>query len=191
MQRLACYDGIFLSSAAKKVVPKPRQNVVSVHPIAPDNIDVVTNKVFEQDTQHPSANSGNSGVIKSADEALAAISIPLNAEVVSNIKSVPEESVKSAINSVPSPEDLFGAEQLKGQSTSTPDEVAFTVTNISENRNKIRTFTFSNGQTWRESSNTGLRVKLGDTVIISKGAFTSYFLSKEGINRKTQVRRIR
>ena len=49
--------------------------------------------------------------------------------------------------------------------------------------------TLENGQVWHQISSSFLRLKVGDDVVIKRGALDSYRLVKVGNNRPMQVRR--
>ena len=50
---------------------------------------------------------------------------------------------------------------------------------------------FKNGQVWKQTDSTRLRLKSGDAVIISRGAFGSFNLKKVTSNKKIKVKRIK
>jgi hypothetical protein len=135
----------------------------------------------------------NCALIKDSNKRLAcydAIFLPLRSEnQLAQKEPKPVESKTSAPSQ--SKQALFGAERLKKDDDLSPDQLSFVVSAISEDRQKIRTFTFTNNQVWREVTKTRLFVRVSDEVTIKKGAFTSYHLSKEGLNRKMQVKRIK
>jgi len=49
--------------------------------------------------------------------------------------------------------------------------------------------TLNNNQQWRQIGTDRMRLKKGDTVIISRGALSSFLLKKEGSNRSIRVKR--
>ncbi|WP_166424441.1 hypothetical protein [Paraglaciecola sp. 20A4] len=46
-----------------------------------------------------------------------------------------------------------------------------------------------NGQVWRQTGNSTLRIKIGDQVYVEEGILGSYFLSKESSNKRIRVKR--
>lgn len=88
--------------------------------------------------------------------------------------------------------DSFGAEDLGvTEKTEELSKIESVVEDISENRREIRTFTLSNGQIWRETESSGLRIKVGMSIYIEKGALSAHFLGKESSNRRVRVKRVK
>ena len=46
-----------------------------------------------------------------------------------------------------------------------------------------------NGQVWRQTGNSTLRIRTGDQVYVEEGMLGSYFLSKESSNKRIRVKR--
>ncbi len=69
-------------------------------------------------------------------------------------------------------------------------EISATVVRVSKRPRGELVVTLDNGQTWTEkNAEYGLRVKVGDTIVIKKGRVGGYRLVGRG-NRASQVRRI-
>jgi hypothetical protein len=182
--RLACYDAIFLMPSINNEIEDIAE-VRSRINTAPQ--EAKTNAV--DTAQSPTSSSVPSAVVSNVVATLEqSVQRTASSDTIETAKAL-NQAVDIA--SVSSQDELFGAEQIKNKAIDMLDEVVFTVSEISENRNKVRTITFSNAQVWREVTSTRLRIKKGDTVTIKKGALSSYYLKKDGLNRKTQVRRVR
>ncbi|WP_395340166.1 hypothetical protein PN836_016245 [Ningiella sp. W23] len=87
----------------------------------------------------------------------------------------------------------FGAEDLKASAADEEElnRIESTIVSASENSRNIRTFTLENGQVWRESESSRLRLKEGMDVFVEKGAFSSHFMGKESSNRRVRVNRVK
>lgn len=60
---------------------------------------------------------------------------------------------------------------------------------VESNRQGMMVFTFDNGQVWRQTSKDIFTATPGSTYIIERGLLGSFFMNKEGTNRKTRVLR--
>lgn len=86
-------------------------------------------------------------------------------------------------------DDDFGKEQIKANDD---DKVLTTsITQIQANPFGIRTLTMRNGQQWRETEKSSLKVKVGQSVFIEKGFFSAYYLKVEGSNRTMRIKRLK
>lgn len=88
--------------------------------------------------------------------------------------------------------DRFGAEDLEQAVPS--DELSridTVIDSVTENSRDIRTFILANGQVWRETETSRLRLKAGMSIFIEKGAFSAHYLGKEESNRRVRVKRVK
>jgi hypothetical protein len=190
-KRLSCYDSLFRQAndktrAMKSFVNDAKNNTVSENDSRrTSRADAVTKNLTDTRELEDVDTESRLATVQSDKRN--------NTGLVTEVARPPETSkpAQSISDSTKAPEERFGAERIQKDDVFVPDDVSFTISTITENQRKVRTFTFSNDQVWREISKNRLRVREGDTVTISKGTFTSYYLSKEGVNRKTQVKRIR
>lgn len=102
-----------------------------------------------------------------------------------------ETSQAQAVSPEPSSEEIDRLGGQKFTNKDLPDDVSMIVSKINKNAFGVRTFIMKNGQVWKETSKARLRVKKNQEVVISQGAFSSYFLSVEGRNSKVRVKRIK
>jgi hypothetical protein len=65
------------------------------------------------------------------------------------------------------------------------------IVKIEKDSRSLMTFTLDNGQVWRQTEVSRLRIKVGETVEIEPGRFSGYFLSSVNNNRSTNVKRIK
>ncbi len=70
------------------------------------------------------------------------------------------------------------------------DELFSKVTNVKRDSRDYATFTLSNGQIWRQTEGSQLRIRTGDDITIEQGVFSSYYMSKPGNNRQVRVTRV-
>jgi hypothetical protein len=69
------------------------------------------------------------------------------------------------------------------------DQLTATVTGVREYKRDRFMVTLDNGQEWRQSSASTLRLDVGDKIVIRKAAFGSFKMAKEGSSRWMKVRR--
>jgi hypothetical protein len=89
------------------------------------------------------------------------------------------------------PVDSFGAESMSKTNANELEEIQTSITGLVEDSRGYLTITLSNEQVWRQTESSRFGLKKGQTVIIEKGAFQSYYLSKPNNNRRIRVKRIK
>ena len=85
----------------------------------------------------------------------------------------------------------FGAELIGGRETLGPDEIQSRLVGEFVGWRGNTTFTLENGQVWRQAEE-GRLVFRSDAPLITirRGAFGTYRLTVEGVNRSVRVRRL-
>lgn len=87
-------------------------------------------------------------------------------------------------------EDTFGNE-YKPDREEWLDEVKLEIAEAKLNSSKKWRVTFTNGQRWQaQETKSNVRFKAGDIVIIKRGAWSAFYMKKEGSNRKVRVKRL-
>lgn len=88
-------------------------------------------------------------------------------------------------------EEAFGAELLDGREALGPDEIQSRLVGEFAGWRGNTTFTLENGQIWRQAEE-GRLVFRSDAPLITirRGAFGTYRLTVEGVNRSVRVRRL-
>lgn len=118
---------------------------------------------------------------------------PIVAVTAKQIKTQPLTAAPSEKSepAATSNESDFGlsAKVLLEKSTQT-QSISAQVNAIKESVNGYNTFTLSNEQRWKQSESRSYRIKVGDTVIISRGAMGSFLMKKQGANRTIRVKRL-
>lgn len=69
------------------------------------------------------------------------------------------------------------------------DKLEAKITSLYSPKIGKQTYTLDNKQVWKQTDSTPLRVKEGDTVVISRAAFGSFLMNKKGSKRSTRVKR--
>jgi hypothetical protein len=73
----------------------------------------------------------------------------------------------------------------------TPDKIYGTVAKVKKNTFGKHTITFADGQVWKQTDSSRLRLKVGDQIFVEKGALGSHFLGKENTNTRMRVKRVK
>ncbi|MCQ8847731.1 hypothetical protein NQT74_03995 [Alteromonas stellipolaris] len=95
------------------------------------------------------------------------------------------------VNQAPAPKDeQFGLEH-KVKTETLADTFAGTVTKITKTARGKLILTFDNGSVWQQTTDTTLKVKEGETVLIERGLLGAFYLKKEGLNKRMKVKRVK
>ncbi|BFT28995.1 hypothetical protein D210916BOD24_01710 [Alteromonas sp. D210916BOD_24] len=84
----------------------------------------------------------------------------------------------------------FGLENKKKE-THVLEELALTITDISDSLRGKKVVTFSDGSVWQQTDNNYLKIEVGQTVTIERGVLGAFFLSVEGLNKRMKVKRLK
>jgi hypothetical protein len=87
-------------------------------------------------------------------------------------------------------EDEFGLPPM-AETDDKIDRIEAIVVKVSTSSSRKMTFELDNGQVWRQTTFSSLRVKDGDEVIIRRRSFGSHSLSMEGTSRSMKVKRVK
>jgi hypothetical protein len=104
-------------------------------------------------------------------------------------KSSTTEPVVAVKNQTVLTENDFGLEHKAAVKDKLESSVPMVLKKVTKTPFGLQIFSFENGQVWRQVSKETFSTRLGDTYILERGALNSFFLSEEGNNRKTRVRR--
>lgn len=88
----------------------------------------------------------------------------------------------------------FGADHLRktdADRAAELNEVIFTISKLSTNKYDRKLITFTNGQNWKQTDDTSIRLAVNDKVQLTKGVFGVVFLKKMNNNRKIKIRRLK
>lgn len=127
-------------------------------------------------------------------EELMSIPAPLPANsgnVPSPSASQPAVTQQPAVTATrPQRNSDFGMEQ-RNLRDDTEDKIYATVVNIKRDARKKRVFTLDNGHVWREGEGSSLSIKVDEVVYIERGAIGSFHMSKDSVNRRIRVKRVK
>ncbi|MDP5134000.1 MAG: type VI secretion protein [Paraglaciecola sp.] len=84
----------------------------------------------------------------------------------------------------------FGLEQKIAAEQELDEKLYSTISELKTDLRKKLILQLENGQVWRQSDSQIFRVKEGDKIYLERGALGSFFLGKEGINKRIRVKRI-
>ncbi|GEA10206.1 hypothetical protein [Alteromonas sp. KUL49] len=90
----------------------------------------------------------------------------------------------------PSEQDEFGLEHKRDT-----DEMAqgqsSVIAQVKKNAYRKYEFTLNNGQVWRQTDDSSIKLEEGIAVQIERGVLGSFFLSIDGLNKRMRVKRIK
>jgi hypothetical protein len=141
---------------------------------------------YDRVFMHTTAKKEQKHTVPEADmKVVAAPEAPLKAT------ERPINEVPPAVVSEQAAMDNFGAENLSRKEDNSDElsELSALVASVSEDPRGRRTFVLANGQVWKEDENSRVRVKEGTQIVISKGAFSAYYLKRAGTSRSVRVSR--
>ena len=122
---------------------------------------------------------------------LAANNAPSTNQQSSQTSNQPQsEATQPAPNQAAQRNADFGLEQRK-LFEDTDQKIYATVTKITTNPHKKRTFTLDNGHVWRETEIGSLRIKVSEVVYIERGSLGSFHMSRDDIKRRLRVKRVK
>lgn len=87
------------------------------------------------------------------------------------------------------PEELFGIPPAADGRTQI-EQIGATIVEISTTASGKAAVTLDNGQVWRQTTTSTMRLSKGDKVLIRRGSLGSYKLTKDGTKRSMKVKRV-
>lgn len=87
-------------------------------------------------------------------------------------------------------ENEFGLEH-KPKTEKLADSIVANVLSIKKNPYKKYIITLDNAHVWKQSDSTKLKISVGEAVIVKRGSLGSFFMSKEGTNKRLRVKRLK
>jgi len=110
---------------------------------------------------------------------------------VPSAKALSTETLLAKVPAKDTAKASFGREHKLAATEKAINELEFTIKSAKLNLRKKWRLVFENGQVWYASeSNTAIKLKSGDKVIIRRGAFNSFSLKKKGAKRKVRIKRM-
>lgn len=85
--------------------------------------------------------------------------------------------------------DDFGLERKvqEAKAETSAQNLSLVLQKVETNKQGLMVFTFENGQVWRQTSKDVFQASEGSVYIVERGMLNSFFMNKEGTNRKTRV----
>lgn len=106
----------------------------------------------------------------------------------SSSSTAPQNNQGEAARQQDSATSGFGLPQAPAD---TEEKIYAKVVSIEKDRRDTRTFTLDNGHVWRQTEGNASIIKEGDLVYVESGALGSFHMSKDDVNRRFRVKRIK
>ncbi len=90
--------------------------------------------------------------------------------------------------------DAFAKEQVKLSKTEQAKEltsISATIDKLTKTVHGQWKITFKNGQKWLQKDTTKFSLKVGQRVVLTKGALSAIYLKREGSNKRIKVKRLK
>lgn len=182
-ERLKCYDDTVDKHAQdNSVTEEVREDAAAVAEDAQENV------VAAEEVQEAAAAAPDSTAVaetaESANEAADAAMIASAAAVASETS----ETVVADAGAIAEAEEEFGLPAVKDA----PDvkQIESAILGLSRMSSGKFAIELENGQTWRQTSTSSMRLSEGEVVIIKRGSLGSYKLTKAGTKRSMKVKRV-
>jgi hypothetical protein len=166
LQRLTCYDT--LTDKAKNSQPKDHKQQASLQ------VEII--KRVDNTTQP---------LQKSLPEPVLAGSKHPEATLIAE----PQQTVELA-DKTNQQLAIFGQEN-KQRTENLIEQIQATIIEIKKAPRGELIITLDNGQVWRQTDNTRLKLRKDQVVIIKRGAFGSFFIRKENTNKRIRAKRVK
>lgn len=100
-----------------------------------------------------------------------------------------EQTVSTQATAVEEKAEDFGLERKiqAAKAEASADTMSMVLQKVATNKQGLMVFTFDNGQVWRQTSKDVFQASEGSIYTVERGMLNSFFLNKEGTNRKTRV----
>jgi len=131
-------------------------------------------------------------------EFVAPITEPIVVQEVTEVDAVVVSS-KPSQTTTPSQistqqEDEFAKEHLEKTAEQKAEEINSIELTIASLKKLIRgqwKISFDNGQKWQQKDSASIRLKIGDSVVLERGALGVFYLKKSGTKKRIQVKRLK
>lgn len=118
---------------------------------------------------------------------------PKAPEATKQVEASPAQPSKKTTQATPVktiPAKEFGLEH-KPKLEELADSIVANVVSIKKDPYKKYIITLDNGHVWKQSDSTRLKLTVGEDVIVKRGLLGSFFMGKEGKNKRMRVKRLR
>ncbi|MFT5838176.1 MAG: hypothetical protein ACI9UT_000667 [Flavobacteriales bacterium] len=162
LQRLVCYDK--LAEVAEN--------------------DLLHQQKMQQPISQQISTSMPSVQKKQNNSVLSEITPPQKAQIIK-----PQPTI-DVTNKVDLQKASFGQED-KQRSKDLIKEIQAEIVQIKKGAYGQQIITLNNGQVWRQTDSTSLKLRKGHVVIIRRGAMGSFFIGKENANKRIRAKRVK
>jgi hypothetical protein len=163
-QRLVCYDKLIKET--KNSQPKQRQ----------DSSKVTTTKKVDNVVQLAQKNQSE---------------IILAGSKISKELSVVQPQPTTVVNNTIKQQQAKFGDENKQRSEDLIQQIRATIVEVQKAPRGELVLTLDNGQVWRQSDSTRLRLRKGQVVIIKRAALGSFFIGKKNTNRLMRAKRVK
>lgn len=108
-----------------------------------------------------------------------------------DVSTVAGPAPGATIISTQAQEQTFGLTHKPVKTDNKITKVAAVISSVSQDPYGKLIIALDNQQVWKQSDTDRFRLKAGDQVYVEEGAMSSFFLSKESLNKRIRVRRIK
>jgi hypothetical protein len=165
LQRLVCYD-----------------KLAEVAEVAEN--DLLHQQKMQQPISQQISTSMPSVQKKQNNSVLSEITPPQKAQIIK-----PQPTI-DVTNKVDLQKASFGQED-KQRSKDLIKEIQAEIVQIKKGAYGQQIITLNNGQVWRQTDSTSLKLRKGHVVIIRRGAMGSFFIGKENANKRIRAKRVK
>lgn len=168
LQRLVCYDKL-----AKKIKNFP-------------------SKLQEMQAQFPvrTTTSGTSDKPHQTEHKVQPKPVLAPSKRVAESLTVTKKIVVIKDDTTSQQQAIFGKEN-KQSIKNTINQIKSKILKVHKDRFGNQTISLANGQVWRQTDNTRLKLKREQIVIIKRGAMGSFFIGKENANKRIRAKRVK
>lgn len=176
LKRLVCFDQLATTVQQQTDAVQASASVEPVSSVA-TTPSVTATSIVNPELSQPLTQS-------TAKPVLVDVEVADTAPIQKPSAATPSQSVQNNAY------QEFGFEH-KNQKNKRPEVIQSKVIKVKETPYKLLILTLENGQVWRQSEADRFKVKVGDMVEVSRGAFTSFFLKKQGGSKKVKFKRVK
>jgi mannose-6-phosphate isomerase class I len=165
LQRLVCYDKLAEMAEMAENSPSNQQKVQQQIPL-----QVTSSIPLTQQNQN--------------NLVLTQLKPPQKAHIIK------PQSAFNVTNEVNQQQSSFGQED-KQRTKNLIKEIQAQVVLVKKGTHGKQIITLNNGQVWRQTDSTYLKLRKGQAIIIKRGAMGSFFIGKHSTNKRIRAKRIK
>ena len=190
-ERLECYDKTVDDHPASNAEPLAAQETAVATTVAAAAAAAAPGSEVSSETA-PAVTSEATGEMPRAPSQDAVSETPpaASSEAPAAMPPAASTEVQSGMPANVGAESDFGMPPAARVSDEI-DEIEATITDLSKSSSGKFTITLDNGQVWRQTSTSTMRISEGDAVVIERASLGSFKLKKAGTKRSMKVKRVR